>query len=74
MSSVKTVIIHGPLMMSLAEFAALHGISESTARQCANGVSENYPPLTAVTTLGGKRYKYVTAEAAAEWRASLPQT
>lgn len=63
-----------PLMMSLRQFADLHGISYELATQCANGQPGNYPPLKVrrVGNPGSKRTRiYVTAEAAAEWRANL---
>ena len=62
-----------PLMMSVDEFARLHGIGTTTAWECVRGESKNYPPLRTKETLTGRgKRTYVTAEAAAEWRAALP--
>lgn len=64
---------YAPLMMSVAKFAELHGISESVVRECIAGTSKNYPPLRVKRTKPGKGgLLYVTAEQAAEWRDSLP--
>lgn len=35
-----TTPIYGPLMMTPADFARLHGISETTVRECINGESQ----------------------------------
>lgn len=61
-----------PLMMTVAEFAKLHSVGETTVRECLRGASKNFPPLMAkqVGTGKGKRI-YITAEQAAEWRAAL---
>ena len=40
-------------------------------RQCIAGTSTAYPPLMAKRTRGGQGRLYITAEAAAEWRAAL---
>lgn len=64
-----------PLMMTLKEFADLHGISETTARACMRGESDTYPPLPVkrVRRPGSTRsFIYVTAEQAAQWRDALP--
>lgn len=58
-----------PLLMTVAEFAKLHGISESTVRKCIAGDSESYPPLSAKRAGNGRIY--ITTEQAAEWRASF---
>ena len=63
--------IYSPLLMTVAEFARLHMVSESTVRQCIVGTSSAYPPLKAKRTRGGQGRLYITAEAAAEWRAAL---
>ncbi len=68
------VEIQSPLMMSVAEFARLHGIGETAVRECIAGESKSYPPLTVkrVRKPGSKKSRiYVTAEQAAEWRAAL---
>lgn len=64
--------MNSPLMMTVEEFAMLHGISESTVRRCLRGDSDTYPPLAA-KKVGTKKRKriYITAEQAAEWRAAL---
>ena len=62
-----------PALMSIADFATWHGISESTVRDCLKGKAKNYPPLQAKRTKPGKGgLIYITAEQAAEWRANLP--
>ncbi|ROR94026.1 hypothetical protein EDD28_2446 [Salana multivorans] len=62
-----------PALMSVEEFARWHGIGPTTVRQCIDGTSANYPPLRAKRNKPGKGGRlYITAEAAAEWRASLP--
>lgn len=64
-----------PLMMTVQQFADLHGISESTARACIRGTSDTYPPLVVkrVRKKGSKRSTiYVTAEQAKAWRDALP--
>lgn len=64
-----------PLMMTVAQFADLHGISETTVRACIRGDSETYPPLVVkrVRKKGSNRsHIYITAEQAAQWRAALP--
>ena len=66
-----TAYIYGPLLMSVDDFARLHGISESTVRDCIAGTSKNYPPLKAKRARGGRLRIYITAEDAAEWRAAL---
>lgn len=63
--------IYSPLLMTVAEFARLHMVSESTVRQCIASTSSAYPPLKAKRTRGGQGRLYITAEAAAEWRAAL---
>ena len=66
--------IYAPLMMSVRQFADLHGVSETTVRECIAGTSESYPPLTVkrVRRPGSqKSHIYITAEQAAEWRAAL---
>lgn len=70
-----TIQIQTPLMMSVDEFCRLHGIGETAARECINGTSKSYPPLTVkrVRKPGSKKSRiYITAEQAAEWRAALP--
>lgn len=67
--------IHTPLMMSVTEFAALHGVGETTVRECIDGTSKSYPPLSVkrVRKPGSAKSRvYITAEQAAEWRAALP--
>jgi hypothetical protein len=62
-----------PALMSVEEFAKWHGISMTTTRDCIAGRAANYPPLRAKRTKPGKGgLIYITAEAAAEWRAALP--
>ena len=64
-----------PLMMSVEDFAKLHGISPDVTRECIRGESQTYPPLNAKRARkpGSKKSRlYITAEAAAEWRAALP--
>lgn len=66
--------IQSPLMMSVAEFCRLHGIGETAARECINGTSKSYPPLSVkrVRKPGSAKSRiYITAEQAAEWRAAL---
>ncbi|MCD4549698.1 hypothetical protein [Schaalia sp. lx-260] len=70
-TQAQVVVMHGPLMMGVDDFAHLHGVSKTTAWECINGTSKNYPPLKAKITGGGKQRVYITAEAAAEWRARL---
>lgn len=69
-----TMAAPGPLLMSVREFAELHRISETTARECIAGTSETYPPLMVKRVRKGNSKKsriYVTAEQAAAWRAAL---
>lgn len=69
-----TAAVYLRAMYSVADFAADHGVSESTVRDCIRGESAAYPPLKAkrVRRPGSKRSLiYITAEAAAEWRAAL---
>ena len=62
-----------PALMNVADFAQWHGISESTVRDCIAGTAKNWPPLRAKRTKPGKGgLIFITAEAAAEWRANLP--
>lgn len=62
-----------PLLMTVEEFARLHGISPTVVRECLRGEAQNYPPLKAKRTKPGRGGRiYITAEQAAEWRASLP--
>lgn len=62
-----------PALMTVEQFAKWHGISESTVRACLRGDSTSYPPLRSKRTKPGKGgLIYITAEAAAKWRASLP--
>lgn len=64
-----------PLLMTVAEFARLHGIGETTVRECIKGASDSYPPLMVkrVRRPGSTKSRiYITAEQAAEWRAALP--
>lgn len=62
-----------PLMMSVAEFAQLHRISETTVRDCIRGESTTYPPLQCKRVGSSRKSRiYITAEQAAEWRAALP--
>ena len=56
--------------MTVRQFAEWHGIGYTTARECVNATSENYPPIRAKRLPNGR--VYVTAEAAAEWRENLP--
>lgn len=62
-----------PLMMTLDQFAELHGITRRTAERCLKGESKSYPPLKAkrARTGTGPGRIYITAEQAAEWRAQL---
>lgn len=71
MSTVEhiTHVVHGPLMMTIQDFAYLHGVSPSTVERCINGEPGDYPPLR-IKRIGSKRF--ITAEAAAQWRDSLP--
>lgn len=67
--------VFAPLMMTIQEFADLHGIDPKTVYRCVDGISESYPPLRAKRARkpGSKKSRlYITAEAAAEWRAALP--
>lgn len=64
-----------PLMMTVAEFARMHSISEKTVRECINGTSPSFPPLAAKRARksgSAKSLIFITSEAAAEWRALLP--
>ena len=62
-----------PGLMTVKEFARYHTISESTARKCINGTAQGYPRLVARRTQEGRGGRlYITAEDAAEWRASFP--
>lgn len=63
--------LYAPLLMSVDEFARLHGLSPDTVRRCIAGTAKNYPPLKAKRTRGRAKRVYITAEAAAEWRAAL---
>ncbi|HLR97221.1 MAG TPA: hypothetical protein VK053_22050 [Jiangellaceae bacterium] len=67
--------IHGPLLMTVRQFADLHGIGETTVRECIAGTSKSYPPLTVkrVKRKGSRTpgRLYITAEQAAAWRAAL---
>ena len=66
--------IQSPLLMTVAEFCRLHGISETTARDCINGTSKSYPALSVkrVRKSGSAKSRiYVTAEQAAAWRDAL---
>lgn len=63
-----------PLLMTVAEFAQLHHVSETTVRQCIASESDSYPPLKAkrVRKPGSKRsLVYITSEAARAWRDAL---
>lgn len=65
---------YGPLLMTVEEFARLHGVGESTVRKCIKGTSDSYPPLMVkrVRKPGSRKSRiYITAEQAAEWRAAL---
>lgn len=64
-------VIYSPLLMTVKTFASLNEVSESMVRQCIAGTSTAYPPLRAKRTRGGQGRLYITAEAAAEWRAAL---
>jgi len=71
---MTTTPTFAPLMMTPAEFARLHGISETTVRDCINGESQTYPPLNVkrVRKKGSAKSRiYITAEQAAAWRAAL---
>ena len=59
------------LMMSVAEFAQLHGVGETTVRDCIAGISKTYPPLMAKRVGKTKTRIYITAEQAAAWRDAL---
>lgn len=62
-----------PALMSVAEFAKWHGLSESLVRECIDGKAKNFPPLRAKRTKPGRGgLLFITAEAAAEWRNQLP--
>lgn len=69
--SKSAAYIYGPLLMSVDEFARLHGLSPDTVRRCIAGTSDAYPPLRAKRSRSGRKRVYITAEAAAEWRAAL---
>ncbi|WP_276670246.1 hypothetical protein [Schaalia cardiffensis] len=60
-----------PLLMTVDDFARLHGLSSTTVRECIAGRSDAYPPLKTKRTRTGRKRVYITAEAAAEWRAAL---
>lgn len=60
-----------PLMMTVRDFARLHGVGETTVRECIEGTSKNFPPLKAKKSGGAKPRIYITAEAAREWREAL---
>lgn len=67
-------IVYGPLMMTVADFARLHSVGETTVRECIAGTSDTYPPLTVkrVRKPGSSKSRiYITAEQAAAWRAAL---
>lgn len=66
-----TDVMYAPLMMTVEKFAELHSVSKETVRRCIAGQSTSYPPLRAKRTRGAKYRVYITAEAAAEWRAAL---
>ncbi|MCF2705837.1 helix-turn-helix domain-containing protein [Arcanobacterium haemolyticum] len=75
MTSAHVTIVYmpTPALMSVEEFAHMHGISTSTAYKCIRGGAENFPPLRAKRTKPGKGGEYrITTEQAAEWRANLP--
>lgn len=61
-----------PALMSVEDFARWHGLSPTVVRECIAGTSKTYPPLRAKRSRGKRRLVYITAEAAAEWRAALP--
>lgn len=63
-----------PALMSPDDFAKWHGIDRKTVDRCIAAASDSYPPLKAkrVRKPGSKVSRiYITAEAAAEWRANL---
>lgn len=65
---------YAPLLMTVAEFARLHGLGETTVRECIKGTSDSYPPLVVkrVRKPGSSKSRiYITAEQAADWRAAL---
>lgn len=69
-----TATTYAPLMMSVSDFARLHGIGETVVRECIAGTSDTYPPLTVkrVRKKGSAKSRiYITAEQAAAWRAAL---
>lgn len=71
---MTTPAIHTPLLMTVDEFARLHGVGRTTVRDCIAGTSETYPPLKVkrVQKKGSQKSRiYITAEQAAEWRAAL---
>lgn len=59
-----------PALMTIEQFGKWHSIGKTTAYECAAGKSKNYPPVAVKTLPNGR--KYITAEAAADWRNSLP--
>ena len=59
------------LMMSVAEFAQLHGVGETTVREGIAGTSKTYQPLMAKRVGKTKTRIYITAEQAAAWRDAL---
>lgn len=61
-----------PALMSVEDFARWHGISTSTVRECMAGTSKTFPPLRSKRSRGKRRLVFITAEAAAEWRANFP--
>lgn len=70
-SKISTVPV---LMMTVAQFAEAHGISEQTVRRCIKGTSASFPPLFVkrVRKPGSdKSLIYITAEQATAWRNSL---
>ena len=68
---MATVPQFAPLLMTIEQFADLHGISPTTVRRCIAGTSTTYPPLKAKKSKGKRFLTYITAEAAAEWRNNL---
>lgn len=69
---MTTPEIQTPLMMDVATFARLHGVSETTVRECLAGTSKTYPPLKAKRTKPGRGGRiHITAEQAADWRKRL---
>lgn len=63
-----------PALMTVKDFCAYHAkITEKDVRACVRGTHKTLPPLAAKKKRPGVSEPFlITAEAAAKWRASLP--